>query len=390
MFTKHLYTTIIILVITFNNFCQNKYYLNKENKKFWSEDVLSWDDFSENSHIGIFSELKYYMGYRPIRQRLHDTTFQFTEVYLYMDRKLSWVHPLLKNKQTLRYHQITFDILELFRRKVQYEFLKTSFVYYDAVFKDQITVCENYINEFRNDAQMGIDTLQLSIWEEKIHKELQNYPSNLLSMIKENPNKFGVYIGFGRSSTTNNLNKYLGDGAAFTMMVDYSYKKLLLNASLITNSYRLHQLLIGSKLNYPPRTGANINLYSLNIGYSIYEGKKVRIYPYIGASHIAFATRIARLNRSNYTLSQVGIVGGIFIDIKWIKQISFLQKNYYYASPNMSGSYFALVTRLSISSSAPIQFSNELKGSVINFNIMIGWDSKKLKLKKILQNNTTY
>ncbi len=390
MFTKHLYTTIIILAITLNNFCQNKYYLNKENKKFWSEDVLSWDDFSENSHIGIFSELKYYMGYRPILRRLHDTTFQFTEVYLYMDRKLSWVHPLLKNKYTLRYHQITFDILELFRRKIQYEFLKTSFVYYDAVFKDQITICENYINEFRNDVQMGIDTLQLNIWEEKIHKELQNYPSNLLSIMKENPGKFGVYIGFGKSSTTNNLNKYLGDGTSFTMMVDYSYKKILMNASLITNSYRLHQLLVGSKLNYPPRTGANINLYSLNIGYNIYEGKKVRIYPYIGAAHITFATRIARLNRSNYTLSQVDVVGGIFIDIKWIKQMSFLQKNYYYTSPNMSGSYFALVTRLSISSSAPIQFSNELKGSVINFNIMIGWDSKKLKLKKILQNNTTY
>ena len=116
---------------------------------------MAWSDFTErNSQRG--SELVINYDYFQAKYKLGDTIIARYIADFYINKNLSWVNPLDKKYMTLKYHQVTFDLMELYRRKLQFILDRVEIPYmaeekYRTIYK----ACQDRIEDFREDTENG-------------------------------------------------------------------------------------------------------------------------------------------------------------------------------------------------------------------------------------------
>ena len=143
--------------------------------RYWNEGRLTWDDFRQESFHAdsIASAIYWSFETFPVKKRYGNLTVSKLESHLLMDKTLSWVRPDCMTGHYLKYPQIIFDIAELYRRKFQSEIDRTPNLY-RQLFSFYDNACDKSIEEFKFLSDSGDNTEQISIYERKINKELEN------------------------------------------------------------------------------------------------------------------------------------------------------------------------------------------------------------------------
>ena len=88
----------------------------------------------------------------------------------YMDKKLSWVDKKHCTAEELRYNQVIFDLVELFRRRLQVVIDTGG----NADIDYYIRLLEHVTDSFCRDTRYGANTLAVVAWETKVGKQLDS------------------------------------------------------------------------------------------------------------------------------------------------------------------------------------------------------------------------
>lgn len=300
----------IFVLIGIISFCQ----LMAQNNKEWIEGKLTWNDFTERTYRQDISELKYNFEYHSGKHRYGDTIVVRNIVKVYIDRNQSWINPEFKTEQYLRYNQVIFDIIELYRRKLQKE-ADIQGVMFDAENEFHILYnsCTSEIERFYKESNGG-NNLQTTInWEQIISKELATHLSASIPEFENRSFGYGMHLGIGAGSFTGSIGTYFKQNLGLTYGFDFAYKKSILY---------LNGVLTGGKVikNYTSvdtwSENQNINLALLNIsyGYAFLDNKKIKLAPFAGFGVTEISGR--NIDNKNIILTNGNIVFGINADYK--------------------------------------------------------------------------
>lgn len=361
----------IILFISFSlSILLNIHAQKKE--KYWSDGPLTWNDFKEEKMRLRGSIPDYYLTYRSENLKQNNTTITHIKSIAYINTLTSKVSPISKESQILEYHQVEFDILELYRRQFQLEIYRLNSTF-DIVAKHQETLqqIENTFSEFRRDANYGSNHRQIKYWSNKLTENLQNLKSDPIPKIENKNWGIGFYLGFEYSFLSNSLKNNLTPPIGLSFGFDTNYKRsyFMLNMGILVNKIN-NEFFLDEIHEENKKTG--IAQGSIAYGYNFIESSTFNFIPFIGVG----LTEFSELSQEEdaYSKITVGPHYGINVDYKFKTNIN-LVSNFTAAKTK---TIYYLRTRLYI---AHPNFSSNFKGNAINLGFIFGMYSKGINLK---------
>lgn len=334
----------------------------QETKKSWSEGKLSWEDFSERSGTPVTSELKYFLGYNTVKHRLGDTTLLRIDAIGYMDRKLSWINPDFRNDQFLRYNQVMFDIVEVYRRRLQYELDHITGAYETgAKFNHILQLCNAETNKFQKESNSGQNRDALVFWERKITDELHSLPDYTIPPFKPGAFGYSMHGGFGSGIFTGSLGEHFTPAFNFLFGFDMAYGKsnLYMIASLATNRIRKDY---GSD-SWIKGQRANVAILDLSYGYAFIDNTWLKLSPFAGLGITEFSCPDKDSQEDDLRMVDYNLIFGINTDFKLRTRISLLPSSFLSLKEKTESSVRA---RLYITRA---NFSGDLQGYSINLTL---------------------
>ena len=336
----------------------------QNNRKDWSEGPLTWDDFQEKQQAIGVSELKFFLGYNTDKQKFSDTTVFRIQTYCYMDRNLSWVLNYYKSDQYLHYNQVIFDLVELQRRKLQYDLDRINSIYQAET---RLNLCytelSNLIDQFQEESKFGQANAVIDQWSSILQSELQSLERMNLPQFSKRNLGYAVHAGLGSGIFTGSLGQHFGPTLNFMFGFDFAYKKsiLYLNATLAGDQVK-------KDYSYEDKTyyqgqRANVAILDVSYGYAVIDGSKIKLSPFAGLG----ITEISGVNRDNDEddLRNVdyNIIFGLNADYKIRKRLKLAPNSYFGSKEYVETSVRA---RLYVSRA---NFSDDLNGYSINLTL---------------------
>jgi len=261
---------------------QGQWERDHESEKYWDEGKLTWDDFQEKRYSAEASKLMYFFGYYPEKERTRDSVIFHLKTYAYINKKLSWINPEYKSPLLLRYNQVIFDFVELYRRKLQsrlYEPLTPTEVNY--IFQSLNYELQEFLDRFKEDTWGGRNEGAVNSWEQYIRNELSKYPENPVPHIRFSKMGWGMHVGMGIQILGSPLMQYIHHPRGLTFGMEGLYKRYalflhsMIGGGSVKDSYFLPE---GS----PEKLYPAYYLLHISAGYTVFKGKKWRIIPFAG------------------------------------------------------------------------------------------------------------
>lgn len=356
---KYIFISIILALIFTSSICSQEF------KREWKKGKLTWDDFSEKDYDYSSTELNYFFGYKSDKQRFHDTILIRNFATIYMDKNLSWVNPQQKTEQNLKYNQVVFDIIELYRRKLQHELdISKSESTTDYQFSFIFESLKTKLNDFRNESKNGNNLNSISKWENQIAIELMEYPTYNVPEFLESNFGYGLYLALGTGAFSGLLNKYFSQSFNLLYGFDFSYKKfmLFLNASLsagkVSQSYLPNNQITSNKRT----TNAIIDF---SFGYVVLNKSKLKLTPFVGWGITEININDESDLHNDFRLSDGNIIFGLNADYKLWKKINLVPNLLFNIKEKVETSIRA---RLYVSK---VYYYSDLNGYSINLGIGI-------------------
>lgn len=343
-------------------------------KKEWTEGKLTWDDFTERSGTPVTSELKYFLGYNTVKHRLGDTILLRIDAIGYMDRKLSWINPDFRNDQLLRYNQVIFDIVEVYRRRLQFELDHITGVYETGPKFDQIIrMCDSETEKFRAASNAGQNMNTVAFWEQKTADELQSLPDQTIPPFK--PGAFGYAMdgGLGSGIFTGSLGQHFTPAFNILLGFDLAYRKsiLYMNATLATDRIRKDY---GSD-SWMKGQRANVAILDISYGYALIDNTWLKLSPFAGLGLTEFTTPNKNEQGDDLRMDAVNLLFGLNTDFKLRTHISLLPSSLLSLKEKTETSVRA---RLYITRA---NYSADLQGYSINFTLGICVFANPVRIK---------
>lgn len=159
---KFIFLTILYL------FCTN-YIFPQDSKICWnSNKAISWSDFREinpQECNKVYSALSFCGIILKTNNEL---------IIPYFDTEKSWVIlSMKKSKQLLRHERMHFDIVELFARRIRYEFDISVEKDLESIYDKNMILLDNYQDRYDFETKHGIVESEQSCWNEYISDELK-------------------------------------------------------------------------------------------------------------------------------------------------------------------------------------------------------------------------
>lgn len=253
----------------------------QENRKYWQEGKLTWQDFKVQNNKNGACELKFIIGFKTGKHRYGDTTVVGTETYCCSDRDLSWVHPDYKTEQYLRYNQVIFDIVEVQRRKLQYETTSLASKKFDDRFIEVYNACISEIEKFRHASKSGQNSDTIIAWEKSLSERLG------IKFIEKKPEfskrnfGYGFHAGLGKSVYTGTMGKYFKTKTSLTFGFDLAFRSSIFFFNGIVAGGEVMETYLSEK-NWYKGQEANIALTNVMYGYAIIDKSKLKLSPFAG------------------------------------------------------------------------------------------------------------
>lgn len=222
----------------------------------------------------------------------------------YMDKMNSWIKTGYDTPVTLKYMQVSFDIVEATRRRLQNE-LDNSTAGYANLISFYGNVTDNALNEYKAATKKGTDTVAVNSYSERISRILDEY----VCEDKEPALHFGKFgaginIGFGNEFFVGEAADYLPSLHSLLMGFEVSVSRLRFNLDMqygfggaykkdipYTKEKPVHNWSKGEK-----SEGGSI---TQSFGYAIVDNKQAVLTPMFGIG-------VGFIDRSNRYLPDTG------------------------------------------------------------------------------------
>lgn len=140
--------------------------------RLWQTGDLTWNDFRvvDTNTVKEHSYIEFYLDIEENEEYELGTSWVELVATAYMDKKLSWVDKKHCTAEELRYNQVIFDLVELFRRRLQVVIDTGG----NADIDYYIRLLEHVTDSFCRDTRYGANTLAVVAWETKVGKQLDS------------------------------------------------------------------------------------------------------------------------------------------------------------------------------------------------------------------------
>ena len=317
-------TLVLVLLICYSQLSfsqpESHHYGWEENDKlFWYERKLTWDDFQERPHMEDSAEsfLSYFFGYRTFSYKVGQSKVTRILAYTFIERDHSWVKPEKKTDQLLKYNQVLFDILELYSRKLQKKIdeigTKDLFLF-NSLISNEFRKLNHHLNEdiqnYLTATKGGINKEKLDEWEDYIQEQLNGLPIfRFFPNNKINNFGYGIYGGviyaINGSKTSELFTNPFGFGIGFAI----TFKKFELNLNdnigFFTSAKKDFQY--AGQLWQKNWEYMYLNA-GLTLGYSIYQKKKWNLSPQIGIDAISYFYSPSVKNQDDQRSADAGAI----------------------------------------------------------------------------------
>ncbi|MFC2152528.1 hypothetical protein ACFLSE_08375 [Bacteroidota bacterium] len=344
-------------------------------RKDWSAGKLTWNDFTENTNENTYSsELKYFLGYEPDKQKFDGVKVARFATFGYIDKTLSWVKPEFKTEQLLKYNQVLFDIVELHRRILQYELdrLDSQYGALDK-FNYIYQVCSNQILQFQNESQRGQLIDVINVWEFKIAEKMKSYPYYNIPEFTKLPFGYSLHAGIGGGVFTGSLGEHFSPtfNFMFGFEVAYGNSILFLNGTLagdnVVKDYSGNE-------NWYKNQSAFVAIIDVSYGYAIIDNKNIKLSPFAGLGITELTGSSQDNEDESLRLVDYNYLVGLNFDYKIAKKINLISSAFTGVKEQVETS---IQVKLYVSKA---NFYDNLNGHSINLTIGLSGFGNFIKL----------
>ena len=340
----------------------------------WSGGKLNWEDFQEKENANKISELSYQFGFRSDNYNRNDTIFYHYKAIAYMNPQDSWVDPAHKNPKTLEYNQTVFDIIEYYRRKLQYELNRSyseNLVNYNFNnFKKDMNL---EIEDFKQASQNGSNYGVVQKWSEEYKEKLENTKTMDELKCKDPLYGIGVNVSLSRNTYTGSLNSKLTPGFGFLIGFDFAVKRSVLFLNFTLSSTNIDYDYSGMT-NWFNNDNPLLTVIDISYGYSVINNKSLRLTPFAGLG-ITELSESKQESGNPFSITDYNILFGINADLKFFKFLS-LKGNPLLGSKN----YGEISGRIRLFGRKTYYYS-DLRGYSVNLGIGVSGFTEFVKFK---------
>ena len=282
---KTVFILVTILVSSVTMIAQN------QDLKNWSDGPLTWNDFKGTAVIkGTPSYLKVSLN-SASKEELDDKKLQYRiTANAVMNRNESYADTLVRTERRLRYHQLQFDQLELFRRRLQNDLgtgmngleADKRLAYYQNLYKDQIEA-------IRMDTEDGNNEKKLQEWEYYTRKGLEEIGLPAAPEFEPSDWSYGIYLGVGVNYPSSDIKEYFGNCFTFTAGLTGGYKRLKFKADIAYGQSDFNKPNVfgvkdtqGRDLQGPMNEYATYLAVGTDLGFTVVDSKRLAITPFVG------------------------------------------------------------------------------------------------------------
>lgn len=309
---------LLFLIITFHHS------FSQTTERHWEEGELTWNDFQGEAFLSSphTSELNTQFGYSTAKKKLNDTTLYTFETRNYITPEISWVKEEYKSEELLRYNQVLFNIMELHRRRLQRTLHRIDNLYMAEEKYRTIFSAANYeVKRFQNDTDFGTDLSALEYWDNRIRKELNATPYEVVPELKDRKFGYGINAGFGSGIFTSNLGEHFTPTFNFIFGFEFAYKNtlLFLNGTLAGN--RVKREFIENELAWSEDFKTHVAIIDVSLGQMILDNAKHKLTPFAGFGILEFTAANSAEEFDIYRMVNYGLIYGVNYDFKFRKTV---------------------------------------------------------------------
>lgn len=348
----------------------------QEYKKTWAEGKLTWQDFSlRDSPLGV-SELKYFLGYNTGRQRFGDTVVVRNVANGYIDTKLSWVDPDFMTDQYLRYNQVIFDLVEIYRRRLQNALDQVNLPYeVEGRFSHVYSLLTTEIDKFRNESKGGEDLSSIIFWEGKTSDELERYSANKIPDYEKGNFGYALHAGFGAGVFTGSVGEHFTPTFNFIFGFDFAYKNSIFYLNATLGGGKVKKDYISDKKSWYKGQRTSVAIADMSYGYALIDNTRTKLAPFAGLG----ITEIDRRNKDNpdndISIVDYNLIFGLNVDYKLRTIFKLIPSPYFRVKEKVNS---CIRTRLYVTRT---NYYEDLKGYSINLTVGICGFGNMIRIK---------
>lgn len=271
--------------------------------KRWDDGELSWSDFKGEAGTGAEPSLLM-LSLDVIPQEVasgKDVSYKVDAVAV-MDCNASYANASAKTDDRLKYHQVQFDLLELYRRRLQWDLLsggKASVAEklerYRAQFKEQIAQLNKQTSNGKDN-----EKVQEFIYDTRMRINDVGNPQSLELVPADW--KYGFYVGVGGNFPTAEVKDYFGGCAMFTAGITAAYKRLNVKADISYGQAGFNKPNVfgtidskGRPLQGPMSDYANYLGAGFMLGFNVVDTRSFGVSPYVGVNYGGYSWNMANI-----------------------------------------------------------------------------------------------
>ena len=343
--------------------------------KYWENDCLTWDDFSSDNVNQGGSDLIYSLGYKPEKYKHNGTFIYRYKAYCYMDRSKSWVNPANKNIELLKYNQVIFNMVELYRRKLQNEldYIKSPLMA-EEKYRTWYMICNDQIEKFKSETGNGKNIKEIIDWENYIENELNNEVSNEVPEFKKRNIGHGLFLGANTGTFTSGLSGHFTPYQSCVLGFNVNYK----NSVLFFNSYMGGSRVIKPYYgmgNWNKGQHTDIAIIDLSYGYYFINNQKLKLAPFAGLGITELVSRPANEFTEVSRLLDNSLLFGINCDYNLRRAVNFIP-----STINEAKILTEINLRTRLFFTKP-NYSDNLKGYTVNMSLGLSFNGNLIKME---------
>jgi hypothetical protein len=255
----------------------------------WSDGPLRWDEFTVRPNSPLKqSEFRFQLGYEQLKRVEKGTTIIRMVAYARMNKETSWVHPDGKNDLALQAHQVTFDLVEYYRRRLQARL--DSLPKPDYALDPILDAANKAIQRFMERSANGTDTTVIAEYQEMMKTRLAQLPADVALPFEIGRRGISLFGGLGGGVYSRTFNDGLQSFPLFQYGLEYIYRDHVVAMQIGFTGHTLgtDAMHNGNNLRGTELRGSTL---SLTYGKLLREDKTLMLIPFSGLARQRISPR---------------------------------------------------------------------------------------------------
>jgi hypothetical protein len=281
-----------------------------QTSRSWSDGPLRWDEFTVRPNSPLKqSEFRFQLGYEQLKRVEKGTTTIRMVAYAWMNKETSWVHPDGKNNLALQAHQITFDLVEYYRRRLQARL--DSLPKPDNALEPILDAADKAIQRFMERSANGTDATVVAEYQEMMKTQLAQLSADVALPYETGRRGISLFGGLGTGVHSRTFNDGLQSFPLFQYGLEYIYGDHVVGMQIGVTGHTLRTEAMhnGNNLRGTELRGSTL---SLTFGKLLREDKTLMLIPFAGIASQRISPRDDKQTAADgFKKSSTSITAGI-------------------------------------------------------------------------------